>query len=277
MGVLPGVVCPPAGTFRKALPLVSARVVQRVRRAVFPSRGLAVPSSVNISRVRARKAWWPERGGIFSGMKSTDFPSLEEVLTDLGDDLIERLSAAVYGARDDYRRHRAEHPDWAADETGRGSANFIHDRIWAHLHTQLDGIDDVTFADNEPTRQLGIGSRYVIRVKRHREHDCVRSYPTGTAWQFWSGDPAGVEALPGMRIVPLALGYRWDAEAKLFGSAVLSYRTDMDKPVWVAELEETPAETGATTLWRPVGGPSLPDVDLSSILPEIAVDGQEGA
>ena len=61
MGVLPGVVCPPAGAFRKALPLVSARVVQRVRRAVFPSRGLAVPSSVNISRVRARKAWWGSR------------------------------------------------------------------------------------------------------------------------------------------------------------------------------------------------------------------------
>ena len=55
-------------------------------------------------------------------MKSTGFPSLEEVLTDLGDDLIGRLSAAVYGARDDYRRHRTEHPDWAADPplTGGG-------------------------------------------------------------------------------------------------------------------------------------------------------------
>ena len=43
MGVLPGVACPPAGAFRKALPLVSARVVLRVRRVVFSSWGLAVP------------------------------------------------------------------------------------------------------------------------------------------------------------------------------------------------------------------------------------------
>ena len=77
-----------------------------------------------------------------------------------------------------------EHPDWAADETARTGANFIHDRIWSHLRSLLDDADGVVFVDKEPERQFSVGSRYVFRVKRHRDGDCVSSYPTAAARAF---------------------------------------------------------------------------------------------
>lgn len=204
-------------------------------------------------------------------MTSVVFPTEEQVLRDLGDELLQRLVRAVDGGRDDYHRYCQEHPDWAADETARTSANFIHDRIWSRLRSLLDDADGVVFVDKEPERQFSVGSRYVFRVKRHRDGDCVSSYPTAAARAFWSDEAPSFE---GLDVHNLALGYRWDADERAFGEVVLSYRTAMDSPLWVVELRRAD-EAGAPTTWAPVQGPTLPTADLSAVLPEPAAD--EGA
>ena len=204
-------------------------------------------------------------------MTSVVFPTEEQVLRDLGDELLQRLVRAVDGGLDDYHRYCREHPDWAADETARTGANFIHDRIWSHLRSLLDDADGVVFVDKEPERQFSVGSRYVFGVKRHRDGDCVTSYPTAAARAFWSDETPSLE---GLDVHNLALGYRWDADKRTCGEVVLSYRTAMDSPLWVVELRRAD-EASAPTTWAPVQGPPLPTADLSAVLPEPAAD--EGA
>lgn len=199
-------------------------------------------------------------------MKSTPFPTESQVLTDLGDLVLQRLVSAVDAARQDYLHYRNEHPNWAADETKRGSANWIHDRIWSHLRTELDGFDGVTFIDKEPERQFSIRSTYVFRVKRHKDQDCVSSYPTASAMAFWSDRTPTLDVHD---VHNLALGYRWDPDARAFGETVISYRTEMGVPHWVVELHRGDEATAPVT-WGPVQGPVLPTVDLSSALPDLA-------
>lgn len=203
-------------------------------------------------------------------MKSASFPTESQVLSDLGDPLLQRLVEALDAARHDYRVYRDTHPDWAADETKRGSANWIHDRIWSHLRNELDGVDEVAFVDKEPNRQFSVRSTYVFRVKRHSDRDCVRSYPTGSALAFWSDTTPTLDVGD---VHNLALGYRWDPDTRDFGETVISYRTEMSTPHWVVELHRGD-EAKAPVTWGPARGPVPPEVDLSSVLTEVA-QGQE--
>lgn len=84
------------------------------------------------------------------------------------------------------------------------------------------------FVDKEPERQFSVGSRYVFRVKRYHDGDCVSSYPTATARAFWSDETPSFD---GLDVHNLALGYRWDADKRAFGEVVLSHRTAMDSPL----------------------------------------------
>ena len=52
-----------------------------------------------------------EENGIFPGMTSVVFPTEEQVLRDLGDELLQRLVRAVDGGLDDYHQYCREHPD----------------------------------------------------------------------------------------------------------------------------------------------------------------------
>ncbi len=99
----------------------------------------------------------------------------------LGDKVVHGLSRAVTLGRNDLADYRAIRPGWVASSSERGLASWIHDRIWYHLVAQVDGIDEVTIVDQEPTREMYVGVTYRVRVKRHHTDGTVNSYPTPTA------------------------------------------------------------------------------------------------
>jgi len=196
-------------------------------------------------------------GGIFIGMKAHPLP--DQVLGDLGDKFLEALVAAVDGARADLTRFRDWQPGWFVLFSNRFTANFLHERIWAGLVERGDDLDNVTILDQEPYRQL-FANAYVLRVKRHHPGDRISTYPTEGARRFWSSEMA----LPGLEKVSLALGYMWDADLRGVGNAVISFRDELDKPVW-AVLVQRGIEGVGGIRWTPVD-PHMPEFDLSQVI-----------
>ena len=202
--------------------------------------------------------WWCEAAsGIFSGMRTQ--PTPDRVLADLGDKFLEALVDAVDGARADLRLFQDWQPGWFVTFSNRFTANFLHERVWAVLVERVDELDNVVVLDQEPHRQL-FANAYVLRVKRHHPGDRISSYPTDGALRFWSSEVT----LPGLERVSLALGYMWDADLRRVDDAVVSFRDELDRPVW-AVLVQRDAGGATGVSWTPVD-PNLPEFDLSQVV-----------
>lgn len=201
-------------------------------------------------------------------------PASDDVLHALGDKVVHGLSRAVVLARNDLADYRAMRPDWVAASTERGLASWIHDRIWHHLLGQVDGIDDVSVVDQEPTRELYVGITYRLRVKRHHIDGQVNTYPTQSALDFLG--QGGTMPIPTMEEVNLIAGYEWDREERAMGAPLLSLRNGQSNIVWVIELPEVGEQGGdGGAVVRPiVPDPTGPIVDLPGI--EVRRDGSKG-
>jgi len=185
----------------------------------------------------------------------------QAVLDDLGDKVVNGLSRSVALARVDLDDYRTMAPGWVATSSERGLGNWIHDRMWTHAAGLLDGVDGVSLVDNEPTRQIYIGTRYWLRLKRHHLDGSVSTYPTPTALDFLG--QGGTMPLPGLGVVSLIVGYEWVREARQMGTAVLSLRTSADDIVWVVELPDVGELGGGGEVVRPtVPGPKPPTVTM---------------
>ncbi|MBV9011677.1 MAG: hypothetical protein JO272_06425 [Pseudonocardiales bacterium] len=136
-------------------------------------------------------------------------------------------------------------------------ANLIHDRVWARLVTAVDGNPEIETIDREPVREIWISQTYRLRIKRHHPHEEISTYPTAAALEFWTQG----SQLPNLEEITLGAGYRWLAEERRVGPAVISYRDGKDNPVWAVELDE-PYEGAGAIVWRPITRPDLPDIDL---------------
>ncbi|HEY9472503.1 MAG TPA: hypothetical protein VIS06_01495 [Mycobacteriales bacterium] len=191
------------------------------------------------------------------------YPSSAEVFTELGDKVLGAFGRAVVEAADDLRKYRVAFPAWVADHSERGLANWIHDRLWAQASKTLGAIPGVEVSTGEPTREVTVGLRYRLRMKRHDEVGAVSTYPTQTALEF---NLQGIQqAFPNMEEVRLTVGYLWDPENRTIGAAVLSLRDGLDKVVWFEPLPDLGTSAGQTeqpTPVRPVSGPSTPTVDV---------------
>lgn len=141
--------------------------------------------------------------------------------------------------------------------SGRCLANLIHDRIWARLVAAVDGNPDIETVDREPFREIWISQNYQVRIKRHHPDDKISTYPTAAALEFW----AQGSQLPSLETITLGAGYRWIAQERRVGPAVISYRDGKDNPIRAVELDE-PGEGTDTIGWRPITRPDLPTVDL---------------
>ncbi len=173
-----------------------------------------------------------------------------KVLDELGDKVLEALAASVTGARRDFLRYQATLPEFAAQASSRGSANWIHDRLWHHVRALLDDIDDVLLIDLGVTREVVLGGRYRIRMKRHHPPAQVATYPTQTAMHFMSQAQEQL-VLEGLEQVSLIAGYVWFGDSAEIGPAVLSMRDGQDNVLWVHELPEADtagAQPTVTTL-----------------------------
>lgn len=192
---------------------------------------------------------------IFSGMFSPD--DQRAVMAGLGDKFLTGLAWSVRGAREDLAELREWRPAWFPPMSGRCLANLIHDRIWARLVAAVDGNPSIETIDREPVREMWISQNYQVRIKRHHPEDKISTYPTAAALEFW----AQGSQLPSLEAITLGAGYRWIAQERRVGPAVISYRDGKDNPLWAVELDE-PDEVADTIGWRPITQPDLPAVDL---------------
>jgi hypothetical protein len=196
---------------------------------------------------------------MFAGMFSP--PDADTVLSELGDKFLTSFAGAVTATRSDIVAMRAWNPGWFPGMSPRCLSNIIHDRIWAHVATAVDDDKSVSLLDNGPTREIQVGLNFRLRVKRHREHDMISTYATQTALDFWLQGPP---ALPGLELITLAAGYRWDADLRAILAPVVSYRDGKDNPIWAVELSE-PITAAEPITWTPAG-PSLPSIDLGELV-----------
>lgn len=174
-------------------------------------------------------------GGIFSGMKS--HPESAEVMADLGEKVTEAFARAVSRARVDLAKYRETEPGIVAQSSERGLANWIHDRLWHHVASLVDGLPDIQIVDAEPVREVFVGVRYRLRAKRHAEDGSISTYATTGAMDFLVQPPTQ-ETLAGLEEIRLIVGYVWDKQTRAIGPAVLSLRDGKDAIVWVAELPD---------------------------------------
>ncbi len=207
--------------------------------------------------------------GIFPGMFS--YPLFEEVMDDLGEKVVNRMSTAAAETRADLAEYRRLKPSWVADHSERGLANWLHDRFWAQLVVALDDVDGVAIIDQEPVREFYVGYRYRLRVKRHQIDGSVSAYPTLASRSFFVQDQPTLEGLEEVR---LSTGYEWDPETRGFGEAVLSLRDGHDKIIWYNQLPPPPAASAGRSNVRPLGvppaaGPNAPRIGLDSDADEV--------
>ena len=187
-------------------------------------------------------------------MKS--YPDPEQVLGDLGDKVKDAFAESVAAARDDLARYRDAFPAWAADHGFRCWANWIHDRIWAHLKVNLENVGHAHLTEEGTTREIlveGTEYNYRMRVKRHDLTGHVRTYPTQGALEFLDQPPTQL-VLEGLALVHLIVGYQWEAESHQIGPVVLSLRDGANNVIWLIELEEPVSSLGVVDM----NGPSLP-------------------
>jgi hypothetical protein len=188
------------------------------------------------------------------------YPGFDEVCEGLGNKVVHGLGVAVVRTREVYAEYRVQHPDWVANSTSRGLANWIHDQLFARSVAEVEGLDGVGVVDREPTRELWVGPNYRLRIKRHRLSGDIRTFPTpGAALFLLQPQPT----LDGLDEVHLVAGYEWDDELREVGPAVLSLRNG-DKLVWYCELP-TPAIDGVSGITHGgTTGPVPPTIGLTS-------------
>lgn len=196
-------------------------------------------------------------------------PSQDDVLSALGDKVVDAFAESVSKTREDLAAYRSGFPGWVAEHSERGLASWIHDRLWANLVGLLHDVPDVFLYSSEPTREVLVNDRLRMRVKRHDVAGSVAAYPTQGAFEFFAQPK--VAAFDGMDQVHLIAGYCWTKDLRGIGEAVLSLRDGKDNVIWLVDLDSRAAGTGSQSITSPapinpeVDGPTPPTIDLAGI------------
>ncbi|MFI6296887.1 hypothetical protein ACIBEJ_35220 [Nonomuraea sp. NPDC050790] len=202
-------------------------------------------------------------------------PESAEVLSDLGEKVTEAFARAVSRARLDLANYRENDPGWVAQSSERGLANWIHDRLWHHLISLVDGLPDIQIVDTEPMREVFAGVRYRLRAKRHADDGSISTYATAGAMDFLVQPPTQ-ETLAGLEEIRLIVGYIWDKESREIGPSVLSLRDGKDAIVWVEELPDPGTGYGGGTV-TPIPTAPEPTAPVIDVGDEAAQDSEESA
>lgn len=200
------------------------------------------------------------------------YPDPQAVVGDLGDKFLLAFVTAVDAARTDLADFQDFRPQWFVEFTKRFIANFIHERMWASMVTQVSNHSGVTIVDQEPLRQIHFGTNYVVRFKRHSSKLRIESFPTRGALAFWTNRAA----LPGLDLLTLAMGYIWDSELGEIGDAILSFRDGKDNPIWSVTLNRSSGESATNLTWDPID-PQLPQLDLSEVIEDDDTGAADGS
>jgi hypothetical protein len=196
-------------------------------------------------------------------------PSPEDVVSELGDKVVDAIVHAVEVAKEKFAQYRALHPDWAADNAARTIADLIHDWMWTDVKQRLDLLPHVNLIDEDPRREIAVRVEsaerlsYLLRIKLHHLDGRTSSYQTQTVMDFEL--QGGNETFPSWGEVRLEAGYEWDKETRTMGAPVISLRHGRNKIIWVHQLPGQGGSWGATVS-RPMGpgAPTLPVVEVPS-------------
>ena len=163
------------------------------------------------------------------------YPTYEQVRNGLGDKVIDILAQAITKARYDLSQYRHQFPNFAAQHSARGLANWISDRIWHHVEALSERISVIHIVMEGTTREMWVEG-YRIRFKRHDKNARVGAIPTQTALEFFS-QPVQLQ-IEGLETVNLTAGYLWLKDSREIGPAVISLRDGKENVIWVEELDE---------------------------------------
>lgn len=175
-------------------------------------------------------------------------PTFVQVCDDLGAKVLAAMYKSVEQTRVDLARYREMLPEFAAEQSDRGLANWIHDRLWVHVTRELEDLKEVEIVEAGSTRELYIGMNYRFRAKRHDEDSQVRSYPTQSYIDF----QIQPETLEGLEEIKLTYGYEWIVDEHRVGPAVMALH-DGNTLVW---SEVIPGDSDGASV--PVLGTSRP-------------------
>ncbi|QYL29476.1 hypothetical protein TM48_03963 [Mycobacterium shottsii] len=198
----------------------------------------------------------------------------QQVVDDLGDKFLVAFIKSIEVARVDLSEFEGFKPEWFVNFSKRFVANFIHERVWDSMVSQVHDHPGVTVVDREPTRQIHFGTNYVVRFKRHTGKLKIESFPTKGALAFWAN--RATPTLPGLEVWTLAMGYIWQPELGEIGDAILSFRDGKDKPIWSVTLNSHGGESATDITWEPID-PQLPQLDLSDVATEDDEDAADGS
>lgn len=203
---------------------------------------------------------------MISGMNYHSFPTSDEVLDDLGPEVVGALVTAVDRMRQDHAAFRNAFPTWQATLSQRTSANLMHDRLWVHFTALVADRAEVSIVDIEPTRQLAFGTRYAVRLKRHGKGRRISSYPTQNCLDVWTNSVTK-PALDDLETYSLAFGYEWNSTERQVGDAIISFRTKKDAtPLWATTLTLPVGEEALPIVRTPVDIPDLPSINLTPLI-----------
>lgn len=183
----------------------------------------------------------------------------EAVVDALGDKVTAAIVQAVAAARADLASYRQQFPQWVAEASQVGLANWINDRVWAHLEVEVDGLSDTYVRKAGSTRELFVGTEFRLRVKRHDASGRTETYPTQTAIEFY--DSEVLSQIPGLEELCLTAGYIWSRDDRALGAAVIALSMKLGVPPrWVVTLpgqDEVPMQLRGPD----AGGPTPPSID----------------
>ena len=195
-------------------------------------------------------------------------PSSDVVLSGLGEEFCRAIVRAKSQTLKDYDDYKQRFPEFVADHTQRGLANWLHDRYWQHVVAETAAVAVVIVIDSEPTRELLVpvspDGYCRARVKRHHTPSgAVASYPTRAATAFMHQPQLDLLGLADQPVYHLIIGYEWDRSTHPIGRATLSLRDGIDNVVWLKALDDEQAEPVAPVPLRPpVGSPPDPSLDM---------------
>lgn len=191
------------------------------------------------------------------------YPSFDDVANDLPAKVLAALSDAAANTAQDLTEYRSTFPAWVAQSSERGLAGWIHDRLWTHLVELLADIPEVSIVDREPRREIFVGTRYRLRVKRHHADGAISTYLTESALQFLAQRHPTFE---GLEEIHLVAGYLWEPDLRTVGVPVLSLRDGKDKPQWMRELPPGDATAALGTIDltpTPTTAPTAPVIEIN--------------
>lgn len=188
-----------------------------------------------------------------------DTPAPGTILDKLGQELLSAFCGCVYAAQDDFKELVEFKPDWAASYTQRFKANFLHERLWQRFTAYAEDAKNVSIKDEEPYRNISVGTGIQLRIKRHSKRDLIATYPTSEAKGFYGA--GGQFVIDGLERIGLAIGYRWDSEVDEVIAPVLSLQ-DLEgkKLLWSVELVQDADQQDTKITYREIEEPEAPQI-----------------